>query len=56
MGVRNSPAVSYPLPVLVQTLSNLLLLTYNKDNDKNYKQKNAPEQLFASDDFRWIYP
>lgn len=38
MAVRNSPAFSYPLPVLVRVLSNLLIfkgkiLYYNKYSD-----------------------
>lgn len=44
MAVLHSPAFSYPLPVLVRVLSNLLIfkgkiLYYNKYKDKVTKEK-----------------
>ena len=44
MAVLHSPAFSYPLPVLVRVLSNLLIfkgkiLYYNKDSDWNHAQE-----------------
>ena len=48
MAVLHSPAFSYPLPVLVRVLSNLLIfkgkiLYYNKDSEKCVKIQNSRE-------------
>lgn len=51
MAVLHSPAFSYPLPVLVRVLFNLLIfkgkiLYYNKYTDKIGKQSNIQEGFF----------
>lgn len=53
MAVLHSPAFSYPLPVLVRVLSNLLIfkgkiLYYNKDT------KNIQEPIFTPDYLKFI--
>lgn len=53
MAVLHSPAFSYPLPVLVRVLSNLLIfkgkiLYYNKDSE------NIQEPIFTPDYLKFI--
>ena len=53
MAVLHSPAFSYPLPVLVRVLSNLLIfkgkiLYYNKDNETPVSWEGAKVMIWLS--------
>ena len=59
MAVLHSPAISYPLPVLVRVLSNLLIfkgkiLYYNKDSER--RAQHQAKSLLLSEDVAEPHP
>ena len=45
MAVRNIPAFSYPLPVLVRVLSNLLIIKQNLPDYNKYSERRVQKQM-----------